>query len=88
MVVMKVMKLKMPSVKLNQRPILVRFLANPSTLSPELSTSIYTAPTSPIEKQVIHSTLVVTQAEELCLVPVEALGLKVSAVTQFLIPGF
>ena len=87
MVVMKVMKLKMPSVKLNQRPILVRFPANPSTLFPVLSTSIYTAPTSPTEKQVIHSTLVVTQAEELCLVPVEALGPKVSAVTQFLLQG-
>ena len=65
---------------------LVHFLANPATLYPVLSTSIYTAPTS---QQVIHSTPVVTQAGQVpCLVPDGAWGLKVSElVTQFLIPG-
>ena len=85
MAVMKLMKLKMPSVKLNHKPSLDRFLANPSTLSPEFSASIYTAPISPTETRVTHSTLVVRQAGGLCLVPVEALVPRVSVVTQFLL---
>ena len=57
MAVMKLMKLKMPSVKLNHKPSLDRFLANPSSLISILFLTTLFPQTDPLSRLHVQSLL-------------------------------